>query len=180
MKNDEENIEIIEENIEKNINEIKEEKIIENINEEKNKIIIHIAGEVNNPGIVKLKENARIADAIEEAGGITNEADLNEVNLAYILLDGQKIYIPNKNDKQEKIIVENTEEINNTNIKKININTATIEELQKLPGVGESMAKKIIAYRIQNGKFTKIEDIKNVNGIGEAKFNNIKEFIIVK
>ena len=156
----------------------------ENIIEEQNKIIIHVAGEVNKPGIVKLKENARIIDAIEEAGGITNSADIRKINLAYLLSDGQKLYIPNINEKEEKNIIEENsgleEDKDNLKTSIININTATINELQKLPGIGESMAKKIIEYRNEKGRFTKIEDIKNVNGIGDAKFNNIKDYIKIK
>lgn len=188
-------------NFEKNENEFEisniefEENKIENINaeiEEKSQIIVHIAGEILNPGVISLDEGARIIDAINKAGGITNEADLSKVNLAYILEDAQKIYIPNVNEKE---IIENmsseivksgsTQENSNTgeklkNGEKININTATQKELQKLTGIGESIALRIINYRKENGKFNTIEDIKNVSGIGENKFNKIKNDIIVK
>lgn len=188
-------------NFEKNENEFEisniefEENKIENINaeiEEKSQIIVHIAGEILNPGVISLDEGARIIDAINKAGGITNEADLSKVNLAYILEDAQKIYIPNVNEKE---IIENrsseivksgsTQENSNTgeklkNGEKININTATQKELQKLTGIGESIALRIINYRKENGKFNTIEDIKNVSGIGESKFNKIKNDIIVK
>ena len=188
-------------NFEKNENEFEisniefEENKIENINaeiEEKSQIIVHIAGEILNPGVISLDEGARIIDAINKAGGITNEADLSRVNLAYILEDAQKIYIPNVNEKE---IIENmsseivksgsTQENSNTgeklkNGEKININTATQKELQKLTGIGESIALRIINYRKENGKFNTIEDIKNVSGIGESKFNKIKNDIIVK
>lgn len=186
---------------EKNENEFEisniefEENKIENINaeiEEKSQIIVHIAGEILNPGVISLDEGARIIDAINKAGGITNEADLSKVNLAYILEDAQKIYIPNVNEKE---IIENmsseivksgsTQENSNTgeklkNGEKININIATQKELQKLTGIGESIALRIINYRKENGKFNTIEDIKNVSGIGESKFNKIKNDIIVK
>ena len=188
-------------NFEKNENEFEisniefEENKIENINaeiEETSQIIVHIAGEILNPGVISLDEGARIIDAINKAGGITNEADLSKVNLAYILEDAQKIYIPNVNEKE---IIENrsseivksgsTQENSNTgeklkNGEKININTATQKELQKLTGIGESIALRIINYRKENGKFNTIEDIKNVSGIGESKFNKIKNDIIVK
>ena len=188
-------------NFEKNKNEFEisniefEENKIENINaeiEEKSQIIVHIAGEILNPGVISLDEGARIIDAINKAGGLTNEADLSKVNLAYILEDAQKIYIPNVNEKE---IIENmsseivksgsTQENSNTgeklkNGEKININTATQKELQKLTGIGESIALRIINYRKENGKFNTIEDIKNVSGIGESKFNKIKNDIIVK
>ena len=177
-------------NFEKNENEFEisniefEENKIENINaeiEEKSQIIVHIAGEILNPGVISLDEGARIIDAINKAGGITNEADLSKVNLAYILEDAQKIYIPNVNEKE---IIENmsseivksgsTQENSNTgeklkNGEKININTATQKELQKLTGIGESIALRIINYRKENGKFNTIEDIKNVSGIGSME-----------
>lgn len=148
-------------------------------------IIVHITGEVKNEGIIKIKKDSRLADVIEEAGGTTEEADLSKVNLAYQVKDGQKIYIPNINDKKiqeyiteeagDSIIIEEKERKS-----KVNINTATQTELETLSGIGPSTALKIINYREENGKFKKIEDIKNVPGIGEAKFENIKEEICIK
>lgn len=94
-----------------------------------------------------------------------------------------KIYIPSKNEEEEQYILNNdtiSEMQNKKELLKVNINTATNQELQKLPGIGESMASKIIAYRKEKGKFTKIEDIKNVSGIGEVKYNNIKKYIYIK
>ncbi len=183
--NNEEQENIIEEvNIEDN-NSLQNE--IEESKEEKTKIIIDISGEVNSPGVITLEEGARIIDAINAAGGTTKNANLVKVNLAYILADAQKIYIPSIKDKEstEYVIQENSgTEINqntkNSKQEKININTAGQEELEKLPGVGASTATKIINYRKENGKFNKIEDIKNVSGIGESKYNNIKNYIYVK
>lgn len=154
-------------------------------------IMIHITGEVNNPGIIELQEESRIADAIEVAGGVTENADLNEVNLAFVLSDGQKIYIPNKNEKeldQEKAYI-TSESGNNVIVKdkieegkkqKVNINEAKQEDFEQLPGIGPSIAKKIVEYREQNGKFTSIDELQEVKGIGKAKFENIKEYIMVK
>lgn len=148
-------------------------------------IIVHITGEVKNEGIIKMKRDSRLADVIEEAGGTTEEADLSKVNLAYQVKDGQKIHIPNIKDKEiqeyiteeagDSIIIEEKESKS-----KVNINTATQTELETLSGIGPSTALKIINYREENGKFKKIEDIKNVPGIGEAKFENIKEEICIK
>lgn len=154
-------------------------------------IIVHVAGEVKKPGIIELPEGARIVDAIEVAGGATKNANLEEVNLAYVLSDGQKIYIPNKNEKD---ISQNKEYItvgsgNNVIIQdkvtgeknqKVNINDAKQEELEELPGIGPSIAKKIIEYREQNGKFTSIDELQEVKGIGESKYENIKEYVMVK
>ena len=182
----------------KNSNELKEKEESEkneNFAKAEDEIIVHITGEVKKTGILKLKEGARIADAIQAAGGKTSEADLDSINLAYELQDGQKIYIPNRKDKiknEEKVYITSEsgnnvikdEKSNNTikkgGNKKVNINTANQEELETLPGIGTSIANKIIEYRNENGKFQNIEDIQNVKGIGNSKYTNIKEHITVK
>ena len=164
----------------------------ENVEKEQEEmIVVHIAGEVKKPGIVKTKEGARIADVIEEAGGLTENANITNINLAYIIEDGQKITIPSKNQKveakqeeyiqteNEQGIINEEQGISNKN-QVLNINKATKEELQTLQGIGESTADKIITYRKENGNFKQIEDIKNVPGIGDAKYENIKDKISVK
>ena len=124
-------------------------------------IKVHIAGSVLNEGIVELEAGARIADAIEAAGGITPDANMQNVNLAYKVQDGQKIYIPNSNDEPETEIVQAGEtQLTETGL--VNLNTATQTELELLTGIGPSTATKIIEYREQNGKFTSIEEIKEV------------------
>lgn len=171
-----------------------EENIIENNTSEddemlEEKIVVHITGEVNKVGIVILKQGARIADAIEAAGGATVEADLDEINLAYLLEDGMKIYIPNKKEinVEKEYITSNSgnnvivKDVKSGGVsKKVNLNTASQSELETLPGIGPSIANRIIEYRDQNGKFSKIEDLQNIKGIGDAKFANIKEQITVK
>ena len=149
-------------------------------------IIIHVAGAVVKNGIVEVKNNSRINDVVEAAGGLTENADLNQVNLAYIVEDGQKIYIPSKEELEEiteEIIQNNAgnavlEEIN-TEKGLVNINKADTQELQTLPGIGDATAEKIIQYRQEHGNFIIIEDIKNVSGIGDAKFESIKDYITV-
>lgn len=148
-------------------------------------IIVHIDGEVLNPGIIKLELGSRIADAIEKSGGLTTNANIANVNLAYQLSDGQKVYIPNINESDENEIIQNNAGINiiksddGKKVGTININTATQSELESLSGIGTSTAAKIIDYRNKNGKFKTIKDIMNVNGIGEAKFNSIKDYISI-
>ena len=154
-----------------------EENIIKE--EAKKVIVVHIIGEINKPGIVELEERARVIDAIKKAGGTTEKADLAQINLAYILKDGQKIYIPNTEDNDKKIEYNTANIENNIKEEKININTADEDELQRLPGVGASTAAKIIKYREENGSFRRIEDIQNVKGIGETKYNDLKEQIEV-
>lgn len=194
IQEDVENSTSIEEQEGANLNEENSIKIRESTNLNGNKkIIVHISGEVISPGVISLEEGARIVDAINMADGVTEEADLSKVNLAYVLEDAQKIYIPNINEKEEKEIVENIEDgvvisgsgtSNGNDSKnedvKININTANVKELQKLSGIGESIALRIVTYRKENGKFNSIEDLKNVSGIGENKFNKIKNNIFVK
>ena len=131
-----------------------------------NVIIVHISGCVENEGIVKLEDGARIADAIEEAGGATLDANMDNVNLAYKLKDGQKIYIPSNIEYGVNIVTEKGEGIVEGSVDsngKVNINTATQTELETLTGIGPSMALKIIEYRKNNGNFSSIEDIKNVS-----------------
>lgn len=170
---------------------------VENITEEtkeievKSDICVHISGEVKNQGIVILEENSRVIDAIEAAGGLTESADLSCVNLAYTISDGIKIYIPSVNEKEiiemqylsqssDQNIIEETSIGSGNNTEKVNINIASKSELESLNGVGPSTAEKIIEYRKLNGKFNSIDEIKNVSGIGNSKFEAMKNSIIAK
>lgn len=155
-----------------------EETDVENIIEEKiSTIKIHVVGEVQTPGIYEIDIGSRIDDLIRKAGGCTENADLNKINLAYEVSDGEKIYIPSIFDEENEYNVSSdNENVNN----KININKASVEELQTINGIGESLANKIVNYRKENGRFSSIEDLKNVSGIGDKKYENIKEYIVVK
>ena len=179
--NNSEYIELTTEENEEIENDITNEKVFEN----QEKIIIHVTGEVKNKGIVEVEEGSRISDVINVAGGTTNKADLSKINLAYIVEDGQKIYVPSIYDEvmvetTTKDAGENVLEKSDKKSNKVNINKASQTELETLSGVGPSTALKIINYREENGDFKKIEDIKNVPGIGETKFKNLKESICVK
>lgn len=143
---------------------------------ETNSIFIHLDGAIKKPGLIELEEGDRLEIAIKKAGGLLETADLKYVNLAMVLLDGEKIYIPTKDEmvdysSETSYIPEVME------VKKISINRASSDELQKIPGVGPSTAKNIINYREKNGNFKTIEDIKNVSGIGDAKFESMYEYI---
>lgn len=144
--------------------------IKENQDEEEEFIFVHIEGCVNNPGLIKTKYGTRLYELIEEAGGETDEADLTRINLASVVSDEQKIFIP------AKVVLDETNETETTIV---NINTASKEKLMTLSGVGEGTAEKIIKYREQNGYFNTIEDLMNVSGIGESKFNGLKDDITV-
>ena len=172
-----------------------QESDIENEEDEQNKemIIVHITGQVQNWGVIELEAGSRVIDAVNKAGGFTEEADIEKVNLAYELTDGVKVYIPSKNEEvensvstQKYISTDSGENVimEESDMKEavealVNINEATQTELESLPGIGPSTALKIISYRQENGNFSSIEDIKKVSGIGESKFENIKELICV-
>ena len=136
-------------------------KEIENNTQEETKkeIVVHVTGEVKKEGVVYLEEGSRVVDAIKKAGGETKAADLSQVNLAYVLQDGQKIYIPNKNEKISAYISENNgENVKEDNITtkkegtKVNINTPSLEELDQLPGIGSAIAQRIIHKRNTRSK----------------------------
>lgn len=144
--------------------------------EVKNKIVVEIKGEVVKPDVYLLDEGSIIKDLIDIADGLTDEADISNINRAKELSNHELIIIYNINDEEREntnYALENDNESNNI----ININTATESELQNIPGVGEVKAKSIIIYREKNGGFKKIEEIKSVDGIGEKTFEKIKEFI---
>lgn len=141
-------------------------------------IYVYVLGAVHRPGVIEVSENSRVFEVIEHAGGTTNLADLDKINLASIVQDEEKIIIPFlvSGDSTENI---NEKYYNSSKTSLININSAEQSELEKLAGIGESTAKKIIEFRRENGRFKEIDDIMNVSGIGESKFNAIKNDITV-
>lgn len=159
----------------------KEDNVDEQEIESPKGITIYISGAIKNPGILTIDKEKRLYDAIEELGGVTEEADLNRVNLALKLSDEQHYIIPKIGEEIQ--VADNsaqgasTQESNNNQSKLININLATLEELDNLPGVGEATANKIINYREENSSFKSIEEIKNVNGIGDKKYEDLKDLI---
>lgn len=183
-----------------------EEIVIDEINSEKldNKILeetctIDIKGAVQKPGVYQILCNSTISDAINLSGGITEEADTSVINLAKKVTDEMVIIIYTHNEVANSNIVDTVvkvidKECNCPNIQNdgcinteinetigknnlININTATIEDFEALPGVGESKAKMIIEYREKNGNFNSIEDLLNISGIGEKIYEQIKIYI---
>lgn len=160
----------------------------------KTKNYVDIKGSVKNPGVYEFKENDRVIDAIELAGGLNKNANTSNINLSKKLESEMVIYIYSDSEikngsktlscdttcNTEIIEINNCVE-NSTNKTEssslININTATIEELQTLDGIGESKAKNIIEYRTTNGNFKSIEEIKNISGIGDSLYEKIKDKI---
>ena len=137
-------------------------------------VYIHICGEVKKPGVYVFSDAPRLVEVVKHAGGFTKKADTSAVNQAESVTDGSQITIP---AKQSKRSVERTRD--STTKGKVNINTASREELMTLNGIGESKASQIISYRETNGAFEKIDDIMNITGIKEGVFSKIKENIIV-
>lgn len=159
-----------------------------NEDEDKDKdkeIMIHISGQVYSPGIIRLEPGKRLVDAVELAGGLKKDADLDKMNLAKKLLDEEKIYIPKIGEEINSDIdidigsMESTAANQSNGPTKVNINTSTKEELITLPGIGEVIANRVIDYRLGK-QFKSIDDIKSVSGIGDKKFEGIKELITVK
>ena len=145
-------------------------------------IFVHIEGAIINSGIYELTEGTRIFELIDLAGGTTEEADISRINLASVLKDEQKIVIPfivmeEENQTQTLSVSNKSSKTSSSNL--VNINYADLKELMTLNGIGNSMGQKIIDYRDENGLFNSIEEIKNVSGIGEAKFNKIKDNITI-
>lgn len=163
----------------------------EKINTVNKKITIFISGEVKSPGVVELYNEDRLMDGVKKCGGVTDEADMNRINLAMKISDEGHYIIPKIGEEIENVKDKGKETVNQTqNLNdnkseqnkennKININNASLIELDSLPGVGEVTAQKIIDYREENTKFKSIEEIKNVKGIGENKFNNLKDYISI-
>lgn len=137
-------------------------------------VCVYVCGYVNSPGVYYIRNGARVADAVEAAGGIAEGAYPDILNLADMLTDGQRIYVPaiGETDNAMPAVQDGRSDL-------VNINTADVSQLATLPGIGESRATSIIAYREENGAYGTIEDIMNVSGIKEAAFSKIKDYICV-
>ncbi|NTU64791.1 MAG: hypothetical protein HGB05_15685, partial [Chloroflexi bacterium] len=139
-------------------------------------INVYVSGAVNKPDVYILPLNAIVKDAIAAAGGATEDADLDRINLATRLADQMQVYVPRQGEAAPPPPGGSAP---GAAAQKININTASVEELDKLPGIGPSIANAIIDYRTTNGPFKQIEDINAVKGIGDALFEKIKDQITV-
>lgn len=138
---------------------------------EQSQMMVYITGAVNQPGVVLLNQNARLIEAIEMVGGLTETADVDSLNLARKLQDEEKIYIPT--------IGEVSKAGSDNENSKININTASLEELKSLPGVGDVIAQGIIDYREKHGGFKQLEELKNVTRIGDKIYEGLSESISI-
>ena len=135
---------------------------------------------MKSPGVYELEPGSRIYEAVRAAGGMTEAADEYYLNQAEVLNDGQQIYVPSKEEiEAEEKILGKPEEIKEEGSKKVNLNTASKEELMTLTGIGEAKADSIIRYREENGGFQNPEDLMKIEGIKSGVFNKIKEQITV-
>lgn len=180
--------------VEENIDELEKEdipsnsEVVSNNIKENNStdVVVEIKGEVKKPDVYTLKDGSIIKDLIDIAGGITENGDISMINRADILKNHQLIIVPNINDKKEqgdgvKVIgAELQSNLNSSNThSKVNINTADINELKTIKGIGDSKAENIIKYREVNGAFKSIDEIKQVTGIGDKIFENMKDQITI-
>ena len=145
-------------------------------------LTVHVAGAVKSPGVYRLRQGARVNDGVEKAGGATTSADLDSVNLATLVNEGEQIYIPKRGEKPRTITSRPQLSVGDAGTNRvtgevtarvININLASATQLEQLPGVGPATAKAIVAYREKNGAFNTVEDLLKVRGIGPAKLSEI-------
>jgi len=147
------------------------------------KVYVHVSGCVTKPGVYSVNEGSRVYDAIETAGGFTEEAALEALNLARLVQDGEQIVVPSQADVEQGTIApeatSSDQTMGGSTSSLVNINQATLSELTQLPGIGEATAQKIIADREQNGWFNSIEELKRVSGIGDKKFEALADLICI-
>jgi len=153
-------------------------------------VVVHVAGAVKRAGLYRLPPNSRVADAIEQAGGANKHADLDALNLAEPLHDGQKIHVPRKGETR-------TPAVSSTPLPHeprsaspavataaplfpINLNTATAEQLEAIPGIGPVLAQRIIEYRQVHGKFQSVDELLEVRGIGPKRLEDMRSYVTVK
>jgi competence protein ComEA len=146
-------------------------------------LCVYVSGAVAHPDVYELASDSIVKDAIEAAGGPTDEADLSRINLARRVHDEEQIYVPRKGEESPPISPPSSPSLPSPSSQggdKVNINTATAEELSTLPGIGPTKAQCIIDYRTTNGPFRSIEEIKNAKGIGDATFEKLRDKITVR
>lgn len=145
--------------------------ILESNEENIKEIKVYIIGEVKKPGVYPLEEGDRVEDIIKMAGGFTQEADISSINLAQLVIDQMKIVVNKIGDVTSQKGV--------TDSGKVKINSASKDELMSVPGIGDVTASKILEYREKNGGFKNIEELKNIDRIGDKTFENIKGYFIL-
>lgn len=139
-------------------------------------LLVDVSGAVRKPGVVRVNSGSRVFEAVDQAGGVSEDADLRTINLAAVVRDGQKIYIP----RVGEMMLESTENNWSTNERdKLDLNSASASSLEELDGIGVKTAEKIIAYREEHGGFRNVEELMQVSGIGAKTFEGLKDKIAV-
>ncbi len=148
-----------------------------------NDLVVHVTGAVTKPGVYPLPTGARVIDGVTAAGGARPDADLSSINLARPLTDGERVYIPRRGEVPPAAAAPDpsggTGSGGGSSDGKVNINTASVSELEELPGIGEVIAQRIVDYRTQHGPFKTVRDLLKVEGIGEKKFESIEDHVTV-
>ena len=146
-------------------------------------VFVHMAGAVSRPGVYELPGGARVIDGIDAAGGARPDAELSSINLARPLTDGERVYIPRRGEAPPATAGADPAASDPSSSAgssgKVNINTATVAQLEELPGIGEVIAQRIVDYRTQHGPFKNVRDLLKVEGIGEKKFESIQDQVTV-
>ena len=153
-------------------------------------VVVHVSGAVKRAGVYRLAPDSRVADAIEQAGGATEHADLDALNLAEPLQDGQKIHVPRKGEVSLPTVASVAPSRTPRSAPQaaatatpqfpINLNTATAEQLEAIPGIGPVLAQRIIEYRQTHGRFQSVDELLEVRGIGPKRLENMRPYVVVK
>lgn len=152
---------------------------------EENLLYVYVCGAVNQPGVYTFSEGSRVFDLFAAAGGLTEDAAMDYWNQAKPLADGEMFYVPTVEEAKDRQVsgFDTASQSTDTNTDdkngKINLNTASLEELMEIPGIGEAKAKAILAYREEHGGFSSIEEVKNIEGIKDGVFSKMKEYIVI-
>jgi competence protein ComEA len=152
-------------------------------------VVVHVSGAVKRAGVYRLAPDSRVADAIEQAGGATEHADLDALNLAEPLQDGQKIHVPRKGEVSPPTVASVAPSRTPRSAPQaaaaatqfpINLNTATAEQLEAIPGIGPVLAQRIIEYRQTHGRFQSVDELLEVHGIGAKRLESMRPYVVVK
>lgn len=143
-------------------------------------LYVYICGEVKEPGVYTMPEGSRICDVFSAAGGLTEGAAEDYWNQARLLTDGEMIYVPTKEEASERALpVSDASSTSQNTDDKVNINTASKEQLMTIPGIGEAKASAILSYRQEHGSFSTIDEVKNVEGIKDGVYTKMKDYIVI-
>jgi competence protein ComEA len=147
----------------------------------KAELAVHVAGAVNSPGLYHVPEGSRVADALDKAGGPRTDALLDNLNLAAKIKDGEKVLVPRQGETTPvaQAVSGDSPDVTTSSNTGININIAGLDELDKLPGVGPALARRIIEYRQKNGQFSSVDELDNVEGIGPSKLESLKDLVTI-